>query len=251
MKFIKRALSALAVLFVGAFMVAFVVGDFEIRISEEEAQDKIAAILPVTMSKAGIAADVEGINIDMRESGQVAVGGVGAVEGFGMIADFTFEAMSGIRYDDGRFYLTDIDLDDVEVLPSAKTEKIVEERKTLLLNTMSRVRDRFSKGDEEAAEAFDAEAGRVGALLRDHVKNMANRTMTNTPIYDMNTGSWKVRAASLALKDVRIAEGRIDVTVSALSFLLNVMKIMAIWIFAVLATIGMMGAFLFPAQSRT
>lgn len=251
MKFITYALSALAVLFVGAFLVAFAVGDFNIQIAEEDAQDKIAAILPVTVSKAGIAADVEGINIDMRDTGQVAIGGVGAVGGFGMNADFTFEAMSGIRYDDGRFYLTDIDLGDVKILPSSETEEIVEERKTLLLSTVARMRDRFAQGDEETAEAFDEEAGRIGIMVRERVKEIASRTMKETPIYDMNTGSWKVRAASLALKDVQIADGRIDVTVSAFSFLINVMKIMAIWIVAILATIGLMGAFIFPSHSRT
>lgn len=225
------------------------VGSVGVSVSEADIQKRVDAALPLTISRLGGTVEVRTVALNTREDGTVQVSGSGDVRALGLDGDVAFSGVSRIVYEDGALYLRDLGVDDVRITPTAETAERVEGRKKILSTAVQRFRDSVSGGDAETAEAFDAEGAALIALVKTRVTEAADKFISDTPVYDLKNGSWKVRMAAHALKDISVNDAGITVEISPFKFFLFLMKNVGLAIIAVLFGVGMLFGLAHPSRS--
>lgn len=224
------------------------VGSVGVSVSEADIQKRVDAALPLTLSRLGGTVEVRTVALNTREDGTVEVSGSGDVRALGLDGDVAFSGVSRIVYEDGAFYLRDLGVEDVRITPTAETAERVEGRKKLLSTAVQRLRETVSGGDTESEEAFDAEGEALIALVKSRVAEAADRFISQTPVYDLKNGSFKVRMAAHALKGVSVNDAGITVEISPFKFFLFLMKNVGLAIIATLFGLGMLIGFFRPSR---
>lgn len=200
------------------------VGSVGVPVSETAIQKRVEAALPLTINRLGGVIEIRTIALNTQEDGTVQVSGNGDVRALGLDGEVAFSGVSRIVYQDGAFYLRDLGMDNVKITPTAKAAERVEDRKKILSATVGKLRNRMSDGDAEAEKAFDDEREDLVALVKSRVSEAADRFISQTPIYDLKNGSFKMRMASHALKDVSVNDAGITVEIAPFKFFLFLMK---------------------------
>lgn len=208
------------------------VGSVGVSVSEADIQKRVDAALPLTISRLGGTVEVRTVALDTREDGTVQVSGDGDVRALGLDGDVAFSGVSRIVYEDGAFYLRDLGVEDVRITPTTETAERVEGRKKLLSTAVRKLRDAVSGGDAESEALI--------ALVKSRVAESADRFISQTPVYDLKNGSFKVRMAAHALKGVSVNDAGITVDLSPFKFFLFLMKSVGLGLIAALLAVGML-----------
>ena len=181
-------------------IVAFV-PDIEVRFTEDQARDAIRDHLPLEKASGDLRMDVTAADVDF--SGRGDKGGIGItsdfdISGMGLAGSGEVDTFSRVLYDDGAFYLTDLQLDDLTITPSLATRaKLAALRKAWEVFLDEVGEDIRTKEGDEALAKF-TEARRT---LGPTVHAVLNDSLAGIPIYRLEGDAAK-GAARLVLKDV-------------------------------------------------
>lgn len=181
-------------------IIAFV-PDIEIRFTESEARDEIEARLPLVIEHDNYRLDITSVDIDFQgqtEKGRIAVFSAFDIEGLGLSATGKIDTITRVHYDDGAFYLSDLQLEDFEVTPSLASRAKLAAWKKILDTFLDDIEDNLRAEDDlETLQRMTDLKAALGPMVRAAL----NRRIGDIPVYRLR-GSAAEGAARLVLKDV-------------------------------------------------
>jgi len=224
------------ILWVGMAIIAVLMGiilfakDFEVRISEAEAQAKINSKIETENFEAvGGEVIVERADIDFRGDNTAHVTIKLDANILKVASNMEGDLATGIRYRAPWFYLSDITPGDLDV-------KMEQEG----LNKFNKLQSQAVDFLERNVKTVDAETGKSKALkLTDSEIEALSRTavmtiFTTIPIYDLNDAGIKGSATSVVLQEVRFEE---DVAILKMSPRTAVLKFLMTFLIVVLIVV--------------
>ncbi len=163
--------------------------------------------------------------------------------------DSNFE--SGIRYQNGNFYLADLSKEDIRFrFSSNSVETLADVRSTLegLLN----------REEAEAAENRDIQRANSVNRVREYAESQLRQDteealdsfLKGIPIYSLNSQGHWLKLAALALDDVVISEGKVTVTLSFQTFIFRIVLAVLSALFVMLVFLGPIGLNIWSLFSR-
>ncbi len=177
-----------------------IMNTFTVPVSKSAIQTRVAARLPLTIETRGTTVKIEMLDIDTQADGRVRLNGAGVVSGFGVDGDATFVGTSGLRYEGGQVFLTDLDIDDVSFKPK------VTDPAALIIGAL---------GMFQNAQKGEGSSGFSGDMMKAQARAIADRLSGSTPIYTLPETGLKAKIAKNAVQGVVVTEDGFDVSVSA------------------------------------
>lgn len=201
--------------------------DFEIKISEEMAQDAINAQIEagpigsfgveVTLKKAKVdflADNTMKISADMKT---ITLGYTHQVDGI---------FQSGISYRSPRLYLDNISPVKINIESDDETKSELDELKSSTRKFLQRQKDNLKS--EQSKETLDKIIGANSDEFQKTITATTYALFEKIPVYNLNNAGYKGSLASLALKDVEFSEDYATVTLSPVTALLRVLAILGL-----------------------
>jgi hypothetical protein len=183
---------------------------FEISFSESQVNSTLSDSFPIEETKQFGTLTVENINLEFLETGQIRSTSNILLDGLGIAGSGTAVILSGLRYESGSFYLEDFEIESVELNDSGdvKAQDIKEQSNAL-----------FSKLKNKLSESLpNSNTDVITAGLVDRAKELTliafNKTLTNVPLYTLDTSDAKMKIAVLALKSVEVSDNSFSVILS-------------------------------------
>lgn len=200
------ALLALAYVFAPPYKVSF---------TQAQIKTEIAKRLPKDISTSLTAINVKAGTVDLRDDNRIAITTQFDVQGFTLEGEGAVDVVTRIRYDDGRFFLTDFRKENLQFIFSDNSK-----------DTLSDVKSTFDKilksETNEAADTDNTQRQKNAAIVTEYVETQLrtdanaalDKFMQSMPIYSMNTQGGAMRIAALALKDVAITGETVTATLT-------------------------------------
>jgi hypothetical protein len=232
MKKIAIISSILAVLIL--LFAIFGKNEYQINIAEDAAQKAIGAKLPMLIDKNLVKINIGKVEIDFLSSNKVQLdvaydASIAGVKGSGAAL-----VTSGIRYNNGEFFLNDFSVGDVAyvVAEKEKYEAIKKATNGLIGKLKAKVVD---PDDLEGNQEFESLKTKQIAILKQHILEKINEKIKSTPIYSLNGKDFKQSIASMALKEIIFSEDKVTATLSVSQFLTTALMYLISGIFAIAA----------------
>lgn len=160
-------------------------GGVVIRLSQEQIQEHVLAALPVKGSFGPTTYIVSSATVSLLASGRVRIDTRVEAEAGGVGIETEIHASSGIRYEEGAFYLSDFSFDQVDVVSPDKAE----EKPSLALGAIG---------------SFAAAAARVGVART--AAAAVKLALEKVPIYRIPGDGMMASAARLSLQGVSVED---------------------------------------------
>jgi hypothetical protein len=215
---LRKLCVAAAVVALGLIAFGLASPDFTVSISEEKARAEVSGRLPVETSRLGVKISIKAIDLDFRDDNKVGVGVFARAEGFGFSGQAEVNTVSGVRYDAGKFYLTDLALNDVRFTPDPPASAVIADRQMVIQGALAAVRNRLNESQADAGEAFVREQSRLLERLKPIAIAMMQDSLRSIPIYDLAGKDLKRDVAAMALKDFRFSGDAAHVVLSSRQF---------------------------------
>ena len=224
-------------------------GTIEVRISQETAQQKVTEKMPIDKSAGPLHYHITGAAIDLRADGRVGVvADVKAELGRRM----THGSMTGsgmVRYDDGAFYIVGFDAEKIDLHVDQPLAAAVPD---VPPTAGKRLRDAIKEKAAEALEksGLDDEIKAYAAAKKEEIVervkpvavSMIRNTLEHHKVYELKPTDTKKAVAKLMLKDVRVEQGTLVVTLDPLTALIRVVTMIMIGVLSVIVGFGFLMA---------
>jgi hypothetical protein len=192
--------------------------DFTVSIAEDKAQAAVRERLPKEISRLGAKITIETVDLDFRDDNKVGVGVLARAEGFGFGGHAEVKTVSGIRYDAGKFYLSDLVLNDIRFTPDPPASAAIADRQMVVQGALAAMRNGLNDSKAESGDAFDREQQRLLERLKPIAVGLLQDSLRSIPIYDLTGKDLKRDVAAMALKDVRFSGDAAHVVLSSRQF---------------------------------
>ena len=223
----KILLGLLAVLVLCGIGIVLFAKDFEVKISEQTAQEAInAQIKAGPVNKLGVKIELKKAEVDFRPDNTMKISADFGTEALGYSHTIDGVFQSGISYRSPSLYLNNISPVKVEVQSDDETKEELSEIKSAARKFLQRQKDRVKSEDNKAV--LDAVIGKDIEAFQDNIVSATYGFFEKIPVYNLNKAGYKGSLASLALKDVRFTDDHAVVTLSPVKALLRILGIIGV-----------------------
>lgn len=223
----KILLGILFVLVLCAIGIVLFAKDFEVKISEETAQDAInAQIKAGPVKKLGVKIELKNAEVDFRADNTMKISADFATETLGYRHEVDGIFQSGISYRSPRIYLDNISPVKVDVESDEKTKEELGEIKSAARKFLQRQKERVKSEDNKAV--LEAVIGKDVEAFQENIISATYGFFERIPIYNLKSAGYKGSLASLALKDVRFTDDHAVITLSPVKALLRILGIIGV-----------------------
>jgi len=183
-KALRHLLFALGLFLVISIGIILFAPDFEVRVAEAKVRQSLDEKLPYSTEELVtiVISDARVEFVGDGEDGRVRVRADFDVSGFALTARGCADSLSGVRYAGGKFYLKDLNKEDLVLVPddesSARIAGLNEGAKEL----WGRIRDNAKSENSRAPEAMDRMLEEFRPILAAELKSALGRI----PIYDLS-----------------------------------------------------------------
>lgn len=233
--FKKIALAFLFTLGAGILLTLLFAPDVTIKFSQEEANAKVMETLPFEKQAAGATIKVEEVNIDFKDENLIQVTTTARVTGFGVAADVTGAPTTGLRYENGNFYLADATIDSFDFKVDAAGQAKIKGATSIAQSMFNKFKENHMDDDPEAAAALEGLKDETIAKVKTAAISTTNSLIQSIPIYSLNNKDIKHSLAKAALKDVQFTDTHVVAILSPKNLILTLLG----WVFIGLAALGM------------
>lgn len=209
-----------------------------ISIPETQAQAELAAMLPMTIEKNGVNVVLRSAELDFRADNRVRITADLDIAGYGLSGAGRADATSGLRYEGGNFYLSEISVSDMDITPDAPSSSRIKDATTAFSGLLDRARDAVAADRPEAAPAFDRLRAEAAERLAPRAREAVDQILTQVPVYSLNGKDLAHSAAALALEDISFGEDQVTATLNPQRLILKVLGGIALLILATLGSLG-------------
>ena len=233
----KILIGILFILALCAIGIVLFAKDFEVKISEETAQDAInAQIKAGPVKKLGVKIELKTAEVDFRPDNTMKISAEFGTEtlGYSHKVDGIFQ--SGISYRSPRLYLDNISPVKVEVQSDDETKEELGEIKSAARKFLQRQKDRVKSENNKAV--LDAVIGKDLEAFQENIISATYSFFEKIPVYNLKSAGYKGSLASLALKDVRFTDDYAVVTLSPVQALLKILAIIGFLLLVITNFIG-------------
>jgi len=238
--FTRWVFTGLAALTVGAWVIAQVTPDVPIRITEDRVAEAIEARLPFKIDTRAIDLNIEAAEVRFLETGKVGVQAAFEGRAFGLAGDGFANTESGLRYERGRFYLSDLAVSDLSLQADEDSQGVIEDARTTAGALFNRLRGEAEEGEPEAPEAVDRLRDRAVERMKPIVGETLDGLLQAIPVYDLERAGLKGQLARLALKDIRISQGEAVVLFSPGEAVAKVVTAVVAVVLAIMLMVALM-----------
>ena len=227
------------VLFLGLCAVGILLfaKDFEVKVSEEMAQEAInAQIKEGPMHSLGMEITLREAKIDflanntMKFSADMET----SMLNYKHKVDGVFQ--SGISYRVPRLYLDNLSPVEINIKSDEETKSELDDLKSSARKFLQRQRDNIKSEDNK--EALDKIIGKNNEEFQETITAATYRLFERIPIYNLNNAGYKGSLASLALKDVQFSEGYATITLSPVKALLRLLAMLGVALLVITYFLG-------------
>ena len=221
-KILLSILGFLALCVIGILVFA---KDFEVKITEETAQEAVNAQLGgPPLNRLGVEIDVQSATLDFRSDNTMKFDTEFTTEALGYNNRVKGTFQSGIRYKSPRIYLDKISPSKIEVTTDEETREELNEIKSAARKFLDRQKERIN--GEDGKDVLDKIIGENDGDFQDTLVRASYPFFEFVPIYDLNDAGYKGSLASLALKDVTFHDDYVAVTLSPKKAMLRILAIL-------------------------
>lgn len=175
-------------------------------------QEKLSEALPHTISKLDIDLTVKWATADFRDDNSAKVMFDLSAESRGVSADIAGEADTSIRYNDGSFYLSELNPNDVQVVLGEGTQGKIQDFKDKISDRIDESVHRFFQKAEN--QELHALKDKAFAYVKENATEYATAYIETVPVYSLDRTDPKMLLASMAIEDVAFSEDGVIVTVN-------------------------------------
>lgn len=223
----NKILFSLAILVSFALTAVFLFEpEIDVEIAEEGVQTRIAEQLPKTLERVLLTVTIVDLSVDFLATDKAHVTGKFHLAGLGFEGLADVDAVSGVEFRDGAFYLADMTLDDVGFTPTPATREAVEDNRSIargILDKLGRDIEREEDGSEAALKRAEK---RIATRAREAIRDHGHHIIASIPIYDLDDRGSLVRLAGLAVTSSRFTDTSAILSLSPSRFLTKVLAVL-------------------------
>jgi hypothetical protein len=231
-------IGGLAVLGLGGY--AVLGPDIDITVSEAQANLRLQDSLPLTYAKDRVTAVVEKASVDFQSDNRARVTANVDIQGYGFSGVAFADAASGIRYEDGDFYLVDVTLDEVDFRLDDESSQRVADVRAVATSIWNMAKDKAVEHLPEAGDAIERLKGDAVAGLSAKTRGMIEDALRTTPVYSLNGKGLKETFAVMALEDVQFTREAVVIRLDPGRAVLKLLGFLALGVGGVLGAAVMM-----------
>lgn len=208
-----------------AFVFMFV-EDVDVTLSESQVQQAVNEQIDKGAVKSrGVELTLNSAIIDFKANNTAAINVDFDAEGFGYAGKMRGDFATGIRYNQPKLYLADLQSNGIETVLEEESASKVEDYKNVAKDFLKREKDKMLS--DEAKDSLGAIVARNEETIKDYAVAATYKFFETLPIYDLTNAGVAGSLASLALKDVRFTEDSAVVTLSPRLFIIKVLSFIA------------------------
>lgn len=248
---LRNFIMALSIVFAGLLAAFLFVPPQIVEISQSQIAQGLKGNLPYSVDKWGAQVTVNEATVQLRDDDKIIInarfGAVGAtLEGSGTAA-----INSSIRYDDGKFYLSDLKHEDIEFEFSANSRDTISDVRSALENILRRETEEAIAGEDATRIDQLARANQYyeTKLQADAVEALDN-FLSSFPVYNLERAEGALKLAALALDDVKVTSEKILVSLSFQTLLIRLAAIVGSFLLVVTLLFGPLLPLLGPLLPR-
>lgn len=208
-------IAVVSILMVALTLGFFLLPSYPVSVTQAQINDAIAERLPFQVEQRIGSATVNAGRIDLSAGNRVATAWELDTKAPMFTGAISLTAALNIHYDDGAFYLKDLNYEEVQLaFPNENAGTDEMDRRDLgdLLVQGARNAFRAVTDDRTATQTFDPE---LTAALKRLLGGMLQTFLNTFPVYDLRSAGGNVALAALVLEEVRIDDGQVTAVFAA------------------------------------
>lgn len=209
-----------------------------IEITEAQIAEGLADNLPYEVDN-GVLVTVRSATAQLSDANKIIVSAQFEATGFTLEGSGTANVDSAIRYEKGRFYLSELKHDNVTFEFSENSDSTISDVRSTLEGILQReTEEATSSADQERIERLTGANEYFETTLREDAINLLDSVLGSFPVYDLNDADGRLKLAALALDDVEITSEKVRVTLSLQTLIKTVAGILGTFLLLVVLFLG-------------
>lgn len=212
----RRVLKIILLLALGLLCLAYLfVPAKTFEFSQAEVEEAVMNKLPYEISKGFVTITVRAAELEFRKDNKVGVEASFEAKGLTLEGEGQATIQTGIRYDNGSFYLSDLAKENIHFEFSENSKGTISDVKSTIANILQREQDEAAvSGDADKAESVEGVKEYASKKLQSDAEEALESFLKSIPIYSLRNQGGKLWLAALALEDVKISEGNVTAVLS-------------------------------------
>jgi hypothetical protein len=185
-----------------------------VEISEAQLAQGLEDNLPYQVDR-GVLVTVQAATAQLSDANKIIV--TAQFDAAGLTLEGTGIATidSTIRYENGKFYLSDLRHDDISFEFSENSDETISAVRTTLEGILRRESEEATSSDDDDRIDQLAKANEYyETQLREDAADLLDKALGSFPVYNLNRANGSMRLAALALDDVQISAEKILISLS-------------------------------------
>lgn len=224
---VKRILFYFGAMVLGLLaLVYFLTPPITVSFSEAEMQKNLKHHIPYKIEQSATRILVKDAKVTLFDDNTIGVVSNFDATGVTLEGQGVANLRSGVRYKDGKFYLSDIQKEDVKFVWSENSQDTIGEVGQALTNLLQRETQEAEQGeDQERKDTVKKLNAYVEDQLRVDANKYLNSFLSSVPVYDLNEKDMGMKAVALALNRVEISSQGVTAHLSVQTFIARVAAI--------------------------
>ena len=210
-----------------------------VDVPESKVRSELALKLPMTIDRNGVNVIVRAATVDFLDSNAIHLTAEADLAGFGLSGSASADATSGLRYEGGNFYLTELTFSDIDFVADGESSTRIEDATSVASAAFGRLRSKLDSEVEGAGAALDRLSADAAAKAEPVLRDAIDRAIRSIPVYSLNGRDMKHDLAALALEDVSFSDEAAHADLNPGKALLRIILGIALIFIAAGAAIGM------------
>lgn len=220
----KRILFYFGTVIFGALaLVYFLTPPITVSFSEAEMQERLKQHIPYEVEKNFTRILVKDAKVTLFDGNKIGIVSKFDAAGVTLEGQGVANVRSGIRYEDGKFYLSDIQKENIEFVWSENSNDTISEVSQTVKNLLIRETQEAEQGEDKERKAG---AKKLNSYVEDQLSVDANDYLNaflgSVPVYDLNAKDMGMKAVALALDSVEISSQGVTAYLSVQTFIVRV-----------------------------
>jgi hypothetical protein len=203
-----------------------------IAISSDQIAQALEENLPYEVESLVTSVTVHDATVHLNDGGKIQLRAAFEASGLTLEGTGSAHVNSAVRYENGRFYLTDLKREHVQFeLSENSTETVSDVRATFEGILRRETEEANASGDADRIALLERRNNYVETELESHALEALDRFLSTFPIYNLKRAGGVLAIAALAIDNVDVTHDEILVTLSFQTFILKVGGIFSTMLF--------------------
>ena len=226
-------LSLVLAVLVGAFILA---PPQIVEINEAQIEQGLEENLPYRVDRGAVLVTVQDATVQLSDEGKIVLNAQFDAAGLTLEGIGSATITSAIRYDDGKFYLSDLKHENIDFQFSENSSDTISDVKSALEGILRRETDEATAGeDDERVDQLAKANEYYEKRLKTDAIDALDKFLGSFPVYNLNQAGGRMRIAALALDDVEITSEKVLVSLSLQTLIIRLTAIVGTFLlFAIL-----------------